>query len=89
MNDKTYDAQTDAMQKIADIASDAGLILGWESHHAGDQFLYFEGDWEEGDIDMESVDRIVMTRTVDDEGTPLFDDTDTEDIDYLLALEKD
>ena len=71
LNDETYDKQTEALTQIADIATGARLILSRESKHRGSGFYYFQGDWEEGGIDIESVDRIVATRTVDEEGKPL------------------
>ena len=79
MNNEVRTKQSEAMEKIADIATDAGLILSWESKHRNSEFYYFEGDWEEGDIDMESVDRIVITRTVHEDGSPLFESYDDEE----------
>ena len=76
MEHEQYEKEREALTKIANIASEAGLILSWEAQHHGTEFHYFDGDWEEGDINIDSVDRIIITRTVDEEGTPLFDDSD-------------
>ena len=54
--------QTEVLRQIAEIASDNGLIITPFSLHSDDTFYEVEGDYEEGDYDLEHIDRISITR---------------------------
>lgn len=79
---EVFDKETEALVKIAKIAYDAGLILeikmGWNNMYVPCELdcetnREFKRGFEYLDIDMDHMDQIVVTRTIEvsDEDSPI------------------
>ena len=63
----TFDKQTEAIRKIAEIALEAKLDLGFEMlWQEQDMYCVVEDSYEEGDVELSHMDRIIITRTIED-----------------------